>query len=440
MADTEPKAVDVTALSTRSRRRSLFYLGLLVLFVAFCDPNEGLIAIPLGFILKNKLHFEAHELSAFRLVAAIPLYLSFVFGFARDTWSPLGLMDRGYVIIFSAMSAAFYVFFAFVPVTYSTILAAVFLLTCYFLFIDSAKYGLSSTLARQHVMSGQVSVLWSVFTAIPTVAAFVIGGRVSDVLEAIEADAAIRIMFMLAAALFVALSLYGIWKPRSVFEGIHDEHPSGTHVANKLKQFVGHWPIYPALVIWLLFKFAPGVSTPLQYYLQDTLNARDHVWGEWNAIFYASRIPVYVVYGLLCRRFPLKSLVWIGTFVTIPQFLPLLFVDSVTQALIAAALIGIMGAIANAAYLDLIIRSCPNGLQGTTVMLASALYYVSNRFGDYWGTMLYSYGGFAACVAAITVVYCLIVPVLLLVPKELTAYADGEVAEAAGHRRRIRYR
>ena len=30
----------------------------------------------------------------------------------------------------------------------------------------------------------------------------------------------------------------------------------------------------------------------------------------------------------------------------------------------------------------------------------------------------------AACVAAITVVYCLIVPVLLLVPKELTAYAD----------------
>lgn len=344
------------------------------------------------------------------------------------------------MIVFGALSAAFYLFFAFVPVTYSTILAAVFLLTCSFLFIDSAKYGLSSTLARQHVMSGQVSVLWGVFTAIPAVAAFAIGGRVSDVLEQFEADEAISMMFMLAAALFVALSLYGIWKPRSVFEGMHDENPSGTHVANKLKQFVGHWPIYPALVIWLLFKFAPGMSTPLQYYLQDSLNAPDHVWGEWNAIFYASRIPVYLVYGLLCRRFPLKALVWIGTFVTIPQFLPLLFVDTVTKALIAAALIGILGAIANAAYLDLIIRSCPNGLQGTTVMLASALYYVSNRFGDYWGIVIYSYGGFAACVAAITLVYCLIVPVLLLVPNALTATADGEVADAAGLSRKIGHR
>lgn len=424
MTETEARAVDVSVALPRSRRNSLFYLGILVLLVAFCDPNEGLIAIPLGFILKNKLNFDAQELSAFRLVAAIPLYLSFAFGFARDTWSPLGLMDRGYVIIFSAMSAAFYLCFAFAPVTYATILIAVFLLTCSFLFVDSAKYGLSSTLARQHTMSGQVSALWSIFTAIPAVAAFVIGGRMSDVLEGVDADEAIRVLFLLAAALFVVLSIYGVWKPGSVFGSIRDENPPGTRSVNKLKKFFGHWPIYPALVIWLLFKFAPGVSTPLQYYLQDTLNAQDHIWGEWNAIFYASRIPVFLLYGLLCRRFPLRSLVWIGTFVTIPQFLPLLFVDSVTKALIAAAVIGIMGAIANAAYIDLIIRSCPNGLQGTTLMLASALYYVSNRFGDYWGVILYSYGGFAACVAAITVVYCLIVPVLLLVPKELTAYAD----------------
>jgi len=95
VAEMQAKAVDVTALTPRSRRNSLCYLGLLVLLVAFCDPNEGLIAIPLGFILKNKLNFDASELSAFRLVAAIPLYLSFVFGFVRDTWSPLGLIDRG---------------------------------------------------------------------------------------------------------------------------------------------------------------------------------------------------------------------------------------------------------------------------------------------------------------------------------------------------------
>ena len=71
MTETEARAVDVSVALPRSRRNSLFYLGILVLLVAFCDPNEGLIAIPLGFILKNKLNFDAQELSAFRLVAAI---------------------------------------------------------------------------------------------------------------------------------------------------------------------------------------------------------------------------------------------------------------------------------------------------------------------------------------------------------------------------------
>ena len=416
---------DATVLSPRSRRQSLFYLGLLVLLVAFCDPNEGFVAIPLAFILKNQLHFEAYQLSAFRLVAAIPLYFSFVFGFARDTWNPLGMRDRGYVIIFSTFGVALYLIFAFVPLTYLNILVAIFLLTCAHLFIDSAKYGLSSTLARQRAMSGQVSVLWGIFTALPAVAALLIGGQVSDLLESVDVNQAVQGLFTLAAILFLLLALYGTWKPASVFGNTREECPSAAPSSGKLRQFAGHWPIYPALLIWLLFKFAPGMSTPLQYYLQDTLGAQDHNWGEWNAIFYASRIPVYLLYALLCRRLALKSLIWIGTILTIPQFVPLLFVDSVSSALLAAGLIGVLGAIANAAYLDLIIRSCPNGLQGTTLMLASALYYVSNRFGDFLGIYLYAQGGFAACVAAITVVYFLIVPVLLVVPKALMSYADG---------------
>ena len=41
----------------------------------------------------------------FRLVAAIPLYLSFVFGFIRDTWNPFGMRDRGFMLLFGATSA-----------------------------------------------------------------------------------------------------------------------------------------------------------------------------------------------------------------------------------------------------------------------------------------------------------------------------------------------
>ena len=137
-------------------------------------------------------------------------------------------------------------------------------------------------------------------------------------------------------------------------------------------------------------------------------------------------IPTFMVFGLLCRRFPLKTLLLWGTVVAIPQLVPLLFIHSMTGALIAAVPIGLMGGVATAAYLDLIIRSCPRGLQGTTLMMSGGLTFIASRFGDVLGTNLYEYyGGFAVCVIAITVVYALILPTLLLVPKHLIATADG---------------
>ena len=135
---------------------------------------------------------------------------------------------------------------------------------------------------------------------------------------------------------------------------------------------------------------------------------------------------------LLCRKFPLKTLLWWGTVLAVPQMVPLLFINTVTQALIAAIPIGLMGGLATGAYLDLIIRSCPRGLQGTTLMMSWSLYYVVSRFGDVLGTHLYDrYGGFTVCVIAITTVYALILPALLLVPKHLIATADGQAPEQA---------
>jgi hypothetical protein len=89
-----------------------------------------------------------------------------------------------------------------------------------------------------------------------------------------------------------------------------------------------------------------------------------------------------------------------------------------------------MGGVATGAYLDLIIRSSPNGLQGTTFMMAGSLYFVVSRFGDVLGTNLYDhFGGFAVCVVAITIVYALILPTLLLVPRHLIATADGQMPD-----------
>jgi len=199
------------------RRRIFLYLGLLIVLLAFGAPGSGLIDIPITFLLKNKMRLKAHELADFRLVAAIPLYLSFVFGFIRDSWNPLGMRDRGFMLLFGSVTAYLYIIFAFTPPTYGTLLVAVLILTASFLFVASAQNGLTSTLGQQHMMSGQISAIWNIFASIPTVAALLVGGSLSNMLEEKNADQAFRILFLIGAAI-MRLLLDAFLKPRSVFD------------------------------------------------------------------------------------------------------------------------------------------------------------------------------------------------------------------------------
>jgi len=428
-ATTEPVVVAApSTLPPAVRRRIFLYLGVLIVLLAFGSPSGGLIDIPVSFFLKNRLHLEASELANFRLMAAIPLYLSFVFGFIRDTWSPFGMQDRGFMLLFGTISAALYAVFAVIPVTYTTLLVAMVLLTTSFLFVSSAQRGLMSMIGQQHAMTGQASAAWNIFESIPAVAALLIGGALSGMLADRNADEAARLLFLAGAAVMATLALYAVWRPAIVFDNVRSERDATATPLSDLTRLVRHWPIYPALLIWLLWNFAPGSATPLQYHLQNNLHASDAQWGQWNAIFAASFIPTFIIYGILCRKFALKTLLVWGTVIAVPQMVPLLFIHSVTGALIAAVPIGLMGGIATGAYLDLIMRSCPRGLQGTTLMLASSLYFVVSRFGDLLGTHLYDhFRSFDVCVIAITVVYALMLPAILLVPKGLIATADGQI-------------
>jgi Major Facilitator Superfamily len=424
------EAIDGTApahLSAFVRHRIFVYLGILIVLLAFGAPSGGLFDIPISFLLKNKLQLTAHEVAGFRLMAAVPLYLSFVFGFVRDVWSPFGMGDRGLMLLFGSISTVLFVAFAFTPISYLTLLVAVVMLTVSFLFVSSAQNGLTALIGQQHAMTGQVSAAWNIFLSIPTFAALLAGGELSGLLEQGDADRAVRVLFLVGAAIMGAVALFSLWRPSEVFDNVHVERAPGRSPIESLRALARHRPIYPALLIWLLWNFAPGSTTPLQYHLQNTLQASDAQWGQWNAIFAASFIPTFFAYGFLCRRFALRPLLIWGTVIAVPQMVPLLFIDSITGALIAAVPIGLMGGVATGAYLDLIMRSCPRGLQGTMLMLANSLYFAVTRFGDVLGTHLYDdYGGFSVCVVSITVVYALILPALLLVPKDLTATADEQ--------------
>ena len=74
-------------------------------------------------------------------------------------------------------------------------------------------------------------------------------------------------------------------------------------------------------------------------------------------------------------------------------------------------------------------RSCPPGLQGTLMMMVDGMYLLSYRGGDILGSQIYASSpqhGFLYCALATTAVYALILPMILLIPKNLIATTDGE--------------
>jgi len=399
------------------------YFTPITLLVYLAVPHGYLLDIATAYMLKDQLHATASEVADFRFFTAIPVYLSFAFGLARDLWNPLGMKDRGFFLLFAPVTAAVFLWLATSKLSYGELFAGMLLAMFLFRFVAAAYQGLLALVGQEKLMSGRLTALWQIVATIPYVLGGFASGWVAEHLTPQRTFAVIVILLIGIAAL-------AFWKPAAVFAHAYDRpEAKGRDFVGDVKRLLRHRAVYPAVLTLFLFQFAPGANTPLQYYLTNQLHASDAIYGDYNAIFAGSFVPMFFVYGWLCKRVALKSLLFWGTIITIPQMVPLAFIQSPLWAVILAAPIGMMGGIATGAYFDLVIRSCPPGLQGTLMMLADGLLMFTGRGGDVLGTWIYMSDprhGFLYCVIATTAVYALILVVLAFVPKELVATRDGE--------------
>lgn len=417
---------DSPRLSDGERRTMLIYGGVALTLCQFAVPYEGLIGLPVVFFLKNRLHMSAHDVALFNLLASIPLFVGFAFGFLRDVWSPLGRGDRGFMVIFAPMAAAAYGVLAARAPSYGLLLGGVLAVTIGLQFVFAALRGATSMLSQEEAITGQASVMGNLAVLAPNLAAYFLGGALSQYLEGRDAVTAARLLFGLGAALMAAVAILGAFGPRRLLDA-HHARPRDRSAAHDIARLFRHRPLYPVMAIQLLWQFAPAAGAVLQFHLSNDLHATDAQVGAWFGIFMGAFTPVMFAYGWLCRRVRLRTLLWVGAAMAVVQMSPLLFVRNPTEALVAAAVIGLIGGLAQAAFTDLAIRACPPGLQGAMMMMFVAMFFVSLRFGDLLGAWLYDrQGGFQTAVFASIAAYAAILLVLPFVPKALTRTVDGE--------------
>jgi hypothetical protein len=405
------------------------YFAPLTLLVSLSSPTSALVDIATSYMLKNQLHATVDQVANFRLLTAVPVYFAVVCGLSRDLWNPLGRRDRGFFLIFAPLTSLLYVWLAFSRLSYTGLFVGMFLLMTISGFLMAAFQGLIALIGQEKLMSGRLTVVWQVIASIPGVLGALGGGWVAEHLKPSQT-------FIMLAVITLLLAGLGFLKPHAVFRGAYDQPlAKGANLIGDIKRLLKHRAVYPAVLIVFMFQFSPGSSTPLQFYLQDKLHASDAVYGEYNAVFTAAFVPIFFLYGWLCKRVSLEKLLWGGTIITIPQMIPLALVHSAALAVVMALPMGLLGGIAAAAYMDLAMRSCPAGLQGTLMMLVGAGSQLSFRGGDVLGARIYALSatnGFLYCALATTAVYALMLPVLLLIPRALISTADGEANPELG--------
>jgi len=408
---------------TADTRAIFAYFTPLTLLVVLSMPTTYFVDFATSYMLKDQLHATSVEVANFRLLTAIPTYFAFLFGFTRDLWNPFGLRDRGYFMIFGAVAAALFLWLGYAKLTYGNLFLGMFLLMGVSRFTYAAYQGLIALIGQEKVMSGRLTALWQIILSVPQIIGAFAGGWVAEHLKPSQTFTALAVISLVLAGIALV-------NPRKAIGSAYDQPLARTTtIGQDIKRLLKHRAIYPAILIMFMFQFAPGSNTALQFYLHDKLHASDAVYGEFYAIFAAAFVPMFFVYGWLCRRVSLEKLLWWGTIITVPQLMPLAIINSPEQALFLAAQIGMMGGIAAGAYYDLAMRSCPAGLQGTLMMLVEGGFQLSYRGGDVLGSRLYAMSpthGFLYCALATTGVYALILPVLLLVPRNLIRSADGE--------------
>ena len=403
------------------------YFSFLLVGAGMHTPS-GLFSLPIQFYFKNKLHLSAQMVSYFGLVTAIPLYVGFFVGFLRDAWRLRKMGDRGYLLLGGVALTFTYLGMALVPPGWTPLLVGTILLAIAYLIVSAATAAMTTQVGQERLMTGRLSAISNLMGTVPVIISYAVGGRLSD-------NWSLRSVFLLMATLSLTLWIQAFWHSKDIFV---DDTMDDTVLSDEPKTrfnlcaLLQHRGALLATLIWMVWNFAPGANTATLYYLTNTVKLTDAEYGQYMAVFAVAFCPIYACYGFLCRRFTLRALLFWGTIVAIPQLVPILWIHSGTTAMIVAALMGIMGGVATAAYYDLLIRACPKGLEGTVMMISVTGYWVFGKWGDLLGSWLYERGGYLPCVIATTLAYASILLLLSLIPRAITQ----DTEEQSGNRER----
>jgi len=333
------------------RRRATF-IGAGIILVAFGYPDTGIGDLPFRYLLSDQLGVAPAAMAAWFALANIPSWCKPVIGIFSDSVPLFGTRRRHYLMIAAATAAFVWLFMNFVPREFHALLYTAIALNALCTVCGTVHGGVTMEEGKKRGMTGRLASLRSICSNLGAMAAGPLGGLLATLAFGWTALTGAILMGSLAM-----LGYFCLREPRTAKRNHHAVKDALGQIATlaRSKQ------LWIAGILMFLLRIAPGFSTPLFYHQDQVLHFSKPFVGTLAGIGSAAAFLGASLYFLLCRRFPLSTMLWFCVLADILTTLGYLMYDSATAAILIRTLSGAGNTLSFLALFDLTTRATPKG-------------------------------------------------------------------------------
>ena len=370
-----------------------------------------IIDLPAARFMREDLHLTPVEFATLGALCGIPFYLTPLFGYIRDRWSPLGLGDRGFFVVMPPIAMMGFFGIAALPFKYNTFLAGALLVVFAQNALGASSYAAAVSIAKR-------SDIVSKFVAGNTLA-----GGIFGALTALAGGwAAIHIPYRLFICLegFACFGLleFGIFRPRAVPLPERDSEFERRDFRADLKRLIRNRTFWGVFCFSVLWQFSPAGDTVLNYFIQDKLHGTIQSVGIYKSVGSLGGWCAALCWPALRRRWSAWRLLLATCFLSIFQFVPLYFAHTVVTAYFVAWPIFFIGVLTVIPLFEFQIRSCEDGLEGITLAVIGVCSGLVGTASNVWGASLYQRSGVLPVIWGTAISSFLAIPFILLIPRD----------------------
>lgn len=409
------------ALMTKSglnRGLTLVTLGLFITTLA--QPNM-IGQLPFRLLFKNQLHMSATQQATFLMISTGAWYFKPIAGLICDSFPLFGTRRRSYMIIMGLLAGMCWLLYS-IAHTYAQFMAITLLLNTAMVFASTVIGGLLVEVGQVGGMTGRIS---SIRYAVDNII-FIITGPLGGFLATLTFVYTASIGAALLWAL-VPITYFLLHEPRDTHPDLQVWQRAGA----QLKVILRSGTMWSAAGLMFLVFVAPGFGIPLNYYQLDVLHFSPEFIGVLQMLGGVGGILSAALYAWLCKRYPLRQLLYAGIFLNALSSILYLGYHSAHAAMVIDCSNGFLAILGILPLFDLAARATPKGSESFGYALIMSVYNIAVFAVSYpLGSWLYDRWNhdFMKLVWLNTLTSLIALVLVPFLPRAIIASSEGESA------------